>query len=118
MLDVQKAQRAEYIGHELEARIRERVRSRRWYRREGRFLHWRDDERANTLALRELFAIRRSGIREWRAEERRIEAAWRRSIDDLAAIQAADPDYPAIAAMARDEMAGWDENMKAAVMGR
>lgn len=71
------ATREEYLGHALEARIRSRVKDRAWYRHNRDILAWADYERENDVALRDLFAIRREAIRQFRAERVRVERAYR-----------------------------------------
>ena len=75
------ATREEYVGHQLEAAIRERTMNRRWHRHHRRSDHsaacrMGDLERENNLVLRELFRIRRDALRLHRAEQARVKAAF------------------------------------------
>ncbi len=77
MRHVETASRSEYLGHALEAEIRSRIHSRRWYRHNRADHPWEDLERENALVLRELFRVRRDALRQYRSEQERVIRAWR-----------------------------------------
>lgn len=66
----------EYEGAALEEAIRDRIRTRSWYRQTGRKWGWLDLELVNTEALRVLFAVRREAIRNHAEAERITRRQW------------------------------------------